>query len=65
MNFQMFKLDLENAEEPEIKLPTSAESSKKQESSRKTSTSALLTTPKPLTVWITTKCGNTVKTLKS
>ena len=41
MNFQMFKLDLENAEEPEIKLPTSAESSKKQESSRKTSTSAL------------------------
>ena len=40
--------------EPEIKLPTSAESSKKQESSRKTSTSALLTMPKPLTVWITT-----------
>uniref|UniRef100_A0A452EMJ4 Interleukin-1 receptor accessory protein-like 1 n=1 Tax=Capra hircus TaxID=9925 RepID=A0A452EMJ4_CAPHI len=53
-NFQMFKLDLEKAEEPEIKLPTSAGSSKKQESSRKTSTSALLTTPKPLTVWITT-----------
>ena len=49
----MFKLDLEKAEEPEIKLPTSAESLKKQESSRKTSTSALLTTPKPLTVWIT------------
>ena len=42
------------AEEPEIKLPRSAGSSKKQESSRKTSTSALLTTPKPLTVWITT-----------
>ena len=54
MNFQMFKLVLEKAEEPEIKLPTSAGSSKKQESSRKTSTSPLLTTPKPLTVWITT-----------
>ena len=49
MNFQMFKLDLE-AEEPEIKLPTYFESSKKQESSRKTSISALLTMPKPLTV---------------
>ena len=49
----MFKLVLEKAEEPEIKLPTSAESSKKQESSRKTSISALLTMPKPLTVWIT------------
>ena len=49
----MFKLVLEKAEEPEIKLPISAESSKKQESSRKTSTSALLTMPKPLTVWIT------------
>ena len=49
----MFKLDLEKGEEPEIKLPTSAGSSKKQESSRK-STSALLTMPKPLTVWITT-----------
>ena len=46
----MFKLDLEKAEEPEIKLPTSVGSSKKQESSRKTSTSALFTTPKPLTV---------------
>ena len=54
MNFQMFKLDLEKAEEPEIKLPTSAGSSKEQESSRKTSISALLTMPKPLTVWITT-----------
>ena len=50
-------LDLEKAEEPEIKLPTSAGSSKKQESSRKTSTSALLTMPKPLTVWIRTNCG--------
>ena len=49
----MFKLDLEKAEEPEIKLPTSAGSSKKQESSRQTSISALLTMPKPLTVWIT------------
>ena len=53
----MFKLDLEKAEEPEIKLPISVESSKKQESSRKTSTSALLTRPKPLTMWITTNCG--------
>ena len=53
----MFKTDLEKAEEPEIKLPTSTGSSKKQESSRKTSTSALLTIPKPLIVWITTNCG--------
>ena len=52
MNFHMFKLDLEKAEEPEVKLPTSVGSSKKQESSRKTSTFALLTMPKPLTVWI-------------
>jgi len=51
----MFKADLEEAEEPEIKLPTFIGSSKKQESSRKTS--ALLTMPKPLTVWITTNCG--------
>ena len=49
----MFKLVLEKAEEPEIKLPTSAGSWKKQESSRKTFISALLTLPKPLTVWIT------------
>ena len=54
MNFQMFKLDFKKAEEPEIKLPTSIGSSKKQESSRKTPTSALLTMPKPLTGWITT-----------
>ena len=47
----------EKAEEPEIKLPTSTGSSKKQESSRKTSISALLTVPKPLTVWITINCG--------
>ena len=51
------KRDLEKAEEPEIKLPTSAESWKKQESSRKTSVSALLTMPKPLTVWITINYG--------
>ena len=57
MNFQMFKLVLEKAEEPEIKLPTSAVSSKKQESSRKTSISALLTMPKPSIVWITINCG--------
>ena len=49
----MFKLDLEKAEEPEIKLPTFAGSLKRKESSRKTSISALLTMPKPLTVWIT------------
>ena len=64
MNFQMFKLDLEKAEEPEIKLLTSTGSQKKQENSRKISTSALLIMPKPLTVWITTvenssKDGNT------
>ena len=52
-NFHMYKLDSEKAEIPEIKLPTSAGSWKKQDSSRKTSISALLTTPKPLTVWIT------------
>ena len=61
MNFQMFKLDLEKAEEPEIRLPTSVGSSKKQESSRKTSTSALLITPKTLTVRITTNCGKFLK----
>ena len=48
---------LEKAEEPEIKLPTSAGLSKKQESFRKKSVSALLTMPKPLTVWITINCG--------
>ena len=56
MNFQMFKLVLEKAEEPESKLPTSDGSLKKQESSRKTSISALLTMPNPLTVWITVNC---------
>ena len=57
VNFQMFKLVLEKAEESEIKLPTSAGSWKTQESSRKISISALLTMPKPLTVWITINCG--------
>ena len=56
MNFYMFKLVLEKAEEPEIKLPTSTGSWKKQESSRKTCTSTVLTTSKPLTLWITTIC---------
>ena len=58
---QMFKLDLEKAEEKEIKLPTSTGSSKKQESSRKISISASLTMPKPLTVWITTNRGKFLK----
>ena len=57
VNFLMFKLVLEKAEELEIKLLTFAGSSTKQESSRKTSISALLTMPKPLTVWITIICG--------
>ena len=50
----MFKLDLEKAEEPEIKLPTSMNHRKSKRIPEKTSTSALLTTPKPLSVWITT-----------
>ena len=53
----MFKLDLEKTEEPELKLPTSAGSSKKQETSRKTSPSASMTMLKALTVWITTNSG--------
>ena len=61
LNFQMVMLVLEKVEEPEIKLPTSAGSLKKQESSRKTSISALLTMPKPLTVWITINCGKFFK----
>ena len=63
VNIQMFKLDLEKAEEPEIKLPASTGSLKKKESSRKKkkSTSALLSMPKPLTVWITTNCGKFFK----
>ena len=58
----MFKLDLEKAGEPEIKLPTSVGSSKKQESYRKTYTSSSLTMLKPLTVWIITNCGKFLKT---
>ena len=58
VNFQMFKLDLEKSKQPEFKLPTIVWSSKKQESSRKTSISALLTMPKPLTVLTTITCGN-------
>ena len=61
VNLHMFQPDLEKAEEPEIKLPTSVGSSKKQQSSRKTSTSALLTMPKLLTVCITTNCGKVFK----
>ena len=57
VNFQTFKLVLEKAEEPEIKLPTSAGSLKKQVSSRKTSVYALMTMSKPLTVWIIVNCG--------
>ena len=61
MNFQMFKLVLEKAEEPEIKFPTSVGSLKKQKSFRKTSTFASLNTPKPLAVWITINCGKLSK----
>ena len=57
----MYKLDLDKTEELEIKLPTSFGSLKKQESSRKTSTSVLLTMPKPLSVWTTTNCGKFLK----
>ena len=57
MNFQMFKLVLEKAEKPKIKLPISSGSSKKKQSSRTTSISALSTMPKTLTVWITRNCG--------
>ena len=57
VNFQMFKLVFEKEEEPDIKMPITAGSLKKQESSRKTHISALLTMPKPLTVWITKNCG--------
>ena len=59
--FQMFKLDLEKAEEPEIKLPTLVESKKKQENSRKTYIFALLTMPKPLTMWTTRNSGKVLK----
>ena len=60
VNFQIFKLNLEKGEEPEIKLPTSIWSQTKQENYRKTCTS-LLTTPNPLTIWITTNCGKVLK----
>ena len=60
MNFQLFKLDLGKAEEPDINLPTSAGSSIKQES-RKTSNSSLLAMPKPLTVYIATNSGKLLK----
>ena len=60
----MFKLDLEKTEEPEIKWPTSTGSSKKQESYIKASISALLTTPKPVTAWITTNCGKFLQRLE-
>ena len=57
----MYKMVLEKAEQPEIKLPTSVGSQKKQENYRKTSTSASLTMLKPLTMWITTNCGKFLK----
>ena len=57
----MYKLDLEKAEEPEIKLPTSAGSQRKQENSRKTSTPVSWTMLKPLTVWVATNCGKFFK----
>ena len=60
----MIKLDLEKVEEPDIKLPVLAGSSKKQESSRKTSTCDLLTMPKALTVWITANCGKFLKRME-
>ena len=60
-NFQMFKMDLEKKEEPEIKLLIFIGSWKKQQSSRRTSTSASLTTLKPSAVWITTNCGKFFK----
>ena len=61
MTLQMFKLDLEKAEEPEIKLTTSTGSSKNKEFSRKTPSFALLTIAKPLTMWITTNCRKFLK----
>ena len=57
----MYKLNLEKAKEPDIKLPTSIGPYKKQENSRKTSASPSLTMLKPLTVWITTNCGKFLK----
>ena len=57
VSFLMFKLVLEKAEEPEIKMPTSAGYGKSKRVPEKTSISALLTMPKLLTVWITINCG--------
>ena len=64
VNFHVFRLDLEKEEDPEIKLPTSVGPSKKQESSRKTSTSASLTMPKPLSIWISAYCGKILKEMR-
>ena len=64
MNFQIFKMVLEKAEEPEIRLPKSAGSSRKQENCWKISISAFLTYPKPLTFWITINCGKLFKRLE-
>ena len=61
MNFQIFKLGLEKAEEPQIKLPTSIGSSKKQESSRKNIYFCFIDCAKALTVWITTNSGKSLK----
>ena len=60
-NFQVYKLDLEKAKDPEIKLPTSNGPWEKEGDSRKASTSASLTILEPLTVWITTNCGKFFK----
>ena len=62
--FPYVQAGFRKAEKPEIKLPTSVGSSKKQKNSQKTSTFALSTTPKPLTVWITTNCGRFFKSWK-
>ena len=65
MNFQLFKLVLEKAEEPEIKLPPSAGSSKNaREFQKKISISALLTMPKPLTVWVAKKLWKILKEME-
>ena len=60
----MYKLDLEKAEEPEIKLPTYTGSQKKQENFRKISTSASLTTRKSLTMWNTLNCGRVLREMR-
>ena len=60
-NIQMYKMDVEKAEESEIKLPTSIESYKRTRELKKKITSASLTMPKTLTLWITTNCGKFLK----